>query len=185
MRSRHKAIAPISLGISALFLHGAVGAQEPVKTCPAVEVRSLEFSHIIGEAMLSWIDQPKIETISVHSENGKQRDSGKNEAVIIAYGPVLGSMDSSSLSTSLACTSNGIAIDVTIIRSAYYNGSVLANINWVPKAEIRVTSDQPEMTIDVKWKMVLSNGATVSESQTPAYPLRSYPVPVSKVIRWQ
>jgi hypothetical protein len=75
------------IGYQRPFLHGVVGAQEPVKTCPAVEVRSLELSHIVGKAMVSWIDQPKIEATSVHIENGKQRDSGKKETVIIAHGP--------------------------------------------------------------------------------------------------
>ncbi len=53
---------------------------------------------------------------------------GVGAVLIIAKGPVLGSMDSVVLAKDLICTRGRMALAVTITRSAEYRGATLKNV---------------------------------------------------------
>src|SRR4051812_15205839 len=105
-----------------LFLLGAMeNAQAVLKSCPTVEVQSIEESaQIIGDVPLGT-RQATIET----------RVSPEKHITIIARGPILGSMDSRQTSTEVACTKDGFTLTATITRSANYRGAVRQNVLWV------------------------------------------------------
>lgn len=91
--------------------------------------------------------------------------AAKKTVTVIALGPVLGSMDSPKVETSLACTAKGIVLTATITRSADYHGAVLKNVLWRPKIEIVVVFRQPEIIFATTWRMRLTTGAEVDHAQ--------------------
>lgn len=159
------------LGILAL----PASAQESVKSCPGVEVRS------IRDSVKAVQDLPldgKQETI----ETGASRDAG-NTVTIVARGPVLGSMDSEKVDGDIVCTEDGFALTATITRSANFNGAVRQNVLWSPEITAVIAPRRPAVVVQTIWKMRLSNGEELKRARTPPYPQQHYPVTVKQTVR--
>jgi hypothetical protein len=161
------------LAVAAPFSRG----QEVVKACPGLEVRSVNVSPQILKDTSRKTQQETIETRVSSTETKK--------ITIVAKGPVLGSMDSEKLDTDLTCSSDGLMLTATITRSASYHGDVLQNVLWFPRITIVVGSLQPEIALQMVWKMRLTNGKEVDRARTPPYPEKKYPITVTKTIHWR
>lgn len=98
---------------------------------------------------------------------------------LVAYGPILGSMDSPAVNTQLLCTEAGVRLVATISRSEHYTGAALQNQLWRPQIGIMVTLRSSEVGIESIWQMQLTNGKKVARARTHPYPGQVYPVKVS------
>jgi hypothetical protein len=164
------------LGVVSLFslIEISVNAQESVKSCPRVEVRSInESARLIRDLPIDT----KHETIETGVSKGETK-----EITIVARGPVLGSMDSEKLNTDLACSTDGFALTATITRSANYHGAIRQNVLWSPEIIIVIMPSQPAVVAQTVWKMRLSNGKEVGQARTPPYLQQDYPIIVKKTV---
>lgn len=171
--------------ICSLMLSGTiVSAQEIMKTCGGVEVRSINISAETEREVLleAAPEKPAIE-IAPAPPSSPMSDTVGKAVTIIALGPVLGSMDLRTVETDLACTAKGFALTATITRSADFHGGVLKNVIWRPKIEIAVVLRQPEVIFEATWRMRLTTGAEAEHTQTPPYPEQKYPATVTKTVR--
>jgi len=103
--------------------------------------------------------------------------------VVVALGPVLGSMDSHQVETDLKCTEKGLALTVMLTRSADYDGAHLKNVLWRPKIQLTMVLHQPEATLETMWNMRLTTGAQVHHAQFPPYSDQIFPIILSKTLR--
>jgi hypothetical protein len=149
-------------------------AQEGVKSCPSVEVRSINES---GRPVRNLPLDTKQETIETGVSKAEAQD-----VTIVARGPVLGSMDSEKLSTALACTRDGFVLTATITRSANYHGAVRQNVLWSPEIIIVIVPRQPAVVAQTIWKMRLSNGKELGRARTPPYLQQDYPITVTQTV---
>ncbi len=140
-----------------------------VKTCPTVEVRSMESSFERAPHFSRDIPQPTDIT-------------GKLIAVV-SHGPVLGSMDSPKLEVKFTCTPKGINATATVSRSENYVGAALQNVLWRPRLTIHLSPTAKESVLDVVWRMRLSNGKQLEKSETPPYQTEQYPASTITVLR--
>jgi len=152
-------------------------AQKVAKVCHGVEVRSVNVSPQVLKDMSRNAQQETIETGA--------SATGTKEITVVARGPVLGSMDSEKLDTDLACSSDGLVLTAIITRSANYHGAVAQNVLWFPRIMIVVGPLQPEIALQIVWKMRLTNGKEVDRARTPPYPEKKYPITVTKTIHWR
>lgn len=149
-------------------------AQEIVKSCAGVEVRSLRVSAEVATKVL--LDGKAKVTEAAP-------DKAAKAVTLIAYGPVLGSMDSPNVEAELACTTKGFVLTAIITRSANYNGAVLQNVNWRPTVSLAVALLRPEVVVQTIWRMRLTTGSEVDHAQTPPYAGQKYPIRITKTIR--
>lgn len=121
----------------------------------------------------------------IHPQLIVERGNNPSSIEIILNGPVLESMDSSDVGTHLACTSDGVKILATVVRSADYQGAVLANYIWRPI--IKVTADlyKAEIVVVSTWRMRLTTGASVKIADTPPNLHQDYPVTIKKKYYFQ
>jgi hypothetical protein len=115
------------------------------------------------------------ETLEIRDAGAKAR-----EITIVAHGPVLGSMDSETLSTDLACSDAGLVLSATITRSADYQGALRQNLLWFPQITIVVVPLTQDMVLQANWRMRLTNGTMVESFRTPPYPEKKCPIKVTK-----
>jgi hypothetical protein len=102
----------------------------------------------------------------------------------VAIGPILGSMDSRVVKTALACTTTGFSITATITRSADFVGGVHKNVLWRPRITVAVVLRKADVTYQATWRMRLTTGAEVDNSQTPPYPRETYPIVVTRSLHY-
>ena len=133
----------------------------------AVEVYSVE---VTPESLARRKQIPRIEV----SEK-KESNAARDRISIVAYGPVLGSMDSSTVNVDFTCTGDGVAVNAKITRSANFTGGVLQNVIWHPKINMVVRILHAEAVLEVTWRMFLTNGRELAKAQTPGYPPQDYP----------
>lgn len=171
--------------VCSLCLPGTrANAQEIMKACAGMEVRSIDISAEPDRKVLldATPEKPAIQIVPAPPSSTTPGASEK-VVTVIALGPVLGSMDSPKVETCLACTAKGVVLTATITRSADYHGAVLANIIWRPKIEIAVALRQPEIILATTWRMRLTTGAELAHAQTPPYPDQKYPITVTATVR--
>lgn len=155
----------------------SMNAQKVIKRCAGVEARSMKVSLKTVQDVPLDAQQETIET--------SPSAAGPKVITVVARGPILGSMDSETLHPDLACSSDGLVLTVTISRSAHYHGAVRQNVLWSPRITILVGPLQPEIALQVVWKMRLTNGREVDHARTPPYPEKKYPITVTKTIHWR
>lgn len=161
-------------GFSSLSFVSSVNAQERMKTCAGMVVRSIEMSQ----------EYQKGSTIDESPEQVEVVSSGPEGLVtIVALGPLLGSMDSRDVKTDFACTPEGIALTATITRSANFHGGVLQNFIWRPRITIVLALRQSEITVQAIWRMRLTTGAEQTHASSPPYPDQKYPIIVTQTVR--
>jgi hypothetical protein len=102
--------------------------------------------------------------------------------MVIADGPIFGSMDSEKLVTDLTCSSDGLVLTATTTRSANYHGAVRQNQLWFPRITIVGVPLTREIVFQTTWKIRLSNGKMMERSRTPPYSEKRYPITVTKKI---
>ena len=102
--------------------------------------------------------------------------SSAGNIVVTAIGPVLGSMDSPEIETTVACTMKGIMLTASITRSPFYAGSAMKNGPWRPRVEIVIAPTKSEMELQVVWEMRSNSGVT-------PYAKRAYPMVITSTIR--
>ena len=175
VRTRVMATIPIATAIvcSLGLLAPLVKAQEVLKTCAGVEVRTIHVSIELDEGD-SFLPDP---SPKITEESGKIR-------TLTAVGPPLGSMDSPELETALACSKKGFVLTATITRSANFKGSVLQNVVWRPKIEIEVVPRQVEVIVEATWKRRVTTGKYMNQAETAAapYPDQKYPITMTKIL---
>jgi hypothetical protein len=99
-------------------------------------------------------------------------------------GPMLGDMDSREIKIDLSCTASGLIVTATITRAAgYTEGSYMHTVFWKPQVEIWLTLHRPEVILDGKWVMRLTDGKIIDHAKTYQLPEQPYPVKVSATIR--
>jgi hypothetical protein len=173
---KHGAACKIGL-VFACFLTLAApsaDAQQLIKRCAGVEVRSMKVSLKLVQDMPLDAQQETIET----SDEGTERQ----DITVVARGPVLGSMDSEKLNTDLACSNDGLVLTATITRSANYHGALRQNQNWFPKITIVVVPLQSEIVFQTIWNMRLTNGRIVDRGRTLPYLEKKYPITLTKIL---
>ena len=167
-----KKLAP--LGVEAIYFLTLpalpASAQESVKSCPSVDVRSINES---ARPVQNFPLDTKQATIEATEASG---------ITIVARGPVLGSMDSENLITDLACTAHGFRLTGTITRSANYRGAVRQNVLWSPEITIAIVPRQPAIVVQTIWKMRLSNGKELGRARTPPYLHQDYPIRDTQIV---
>jgi hypothetical protein len=167
-------LTPLSVGM-AVFLCPFASAQESIKSCAAIEVRSVRSS---AEVQHKHVQNARPEiTESVTSETGTKA------VLVVANGPVLGSMDSPNIAVDVTCTPKGAAVTATITRSANYNGAALQNVIWRPHIQIIATLLKSQALFKTTWRMRLTTGKEVDRAETPGYPSQTYPNCVIRVLR--
>ena len=167
------------VGFFTLLLGTFANADEMVKACAGVAVRSIDIS---AELPVSFLPDaiPEITEPATSSA----RPAGPRRSVrILAYGPVLGSMDSPHVTTDLACTAQGIVLTATVTRSANFNGAAAQNVIWRPRISMLLVLRHQEIVLRATWRMRLTNGADLDRAQTPTYSEHKYPITVTKTIR--
>jgi len=162
-----------------VLLATPASAEEIIKTCALVEVRSV---HVSAEGA-----NPKDATsakIDVSRAQLQATLAGEIKTVVtvVALGPVLGSMDSTDVRTDLACTAKGIRLTATITRSAHYNGAALKNVLWRPEVTLAVSLNKDEVIFESVWAMRLSTGVNLDHAQTPSQPDQTYPITVTRTL---
>ena len=172
---RSGGIGTASLVCLVCLCGSTAGGQEVVKRCPSVEVYSVE---VTPETLARQKKSPRIE-ITEEEESNAARD----RISIVAYGPVLGSMDSSKVDVGFTCTGDGVAVNARITRSANFTGGVLQNVIWHPKINMVVRILRGEPTLEVTWRLFLTNGVESMQAQTPPYPVQKYPIRAVRRIR--
>ncbi len=166
-----------SLGLSVTYAN----AQEIMKTCAGMEARLINISaEFVKKVLLDT--RPEIAIIPTPPSSTTPGAAGK-AVTVIALGPVLGSMDSPTVETDLACTAKGVVLTATITRSADYHGAAAKNVLWRPKIEIAVVLRQPEGIFEATWRMRLTTGAEMDHARTPSYPDQKYPITVTTTVR--
>jgi hypothetical protein len=147
-----------------------------VKKCAAVEVQSV---NVTSEILAPRKQAPKVE-ITEEKKSGTSRD----RVSIVAYGPVLGSMDSSKVDVDFTCTEEGVILNARITRSANFSGGALQNVTWRPEIRMVVTISKAEAILETVWRMVLTNGQESTKTQTPPYPPQEYPAKAVRRIHY-
>jgi hypothetical protein len=165
----------VAIAFSLGLLTTPVKAQEVIKRCAGVEVHSI---HVSYELARNTPLNEKSKTIEISPPV-----AGSKDVTIVARGPILGSMDSTTIKTEFSCTGTGFILAATISRSEYYNGVVAQNQIWLPKISMVVTPRAPEVVFEAVWKMGLTNGKEVDRARTPPYPDQKYPIAVTKTLR--
>lgn len=156
-------------------------APQPVKVCPEVEIQLINVS---AEMERKASLDTRTETIEIApAQVSNPKFPAAEEALMaVAVGPILGSMDSPNVKTEVTCTASGFLLTGTISRSAEFHGAALQNVNWRPKIAITLLPRQPEITVQVSWKMRLTTGIELYHAQTPPYSERTFPITLTKVI---
>jgi hypothetical protein len=172
-------MVPESIAVAIFFSVGLLAipanAQEIIKTCVGVEVRSIGVSY---ERALNTPLDAKPATI----ETGPPGAATK-EITIVIRGPVLGAMDSPQVKTELSCTTTGFDLVATISRSEHYNGTVARNRLWRPQVSMVVILDASEIIFHAIWKMRSTSGREMDLARTSPYPEEKYPITVTKTLR--
>jgi len=167
-----------SLGVIAFSMALAAAAPaQNVKTCPGVDVLSVEKSTESADskpATPAEIDLPPKQAPATAS------GAVERALTVIALGPVLGSMDSMNVNMDFTCTARGILLTATITRSADYKGAALKNVLWRPKLTLALILRQVDVVFESIWVMQLSTGAKVDHAQTPSQPNQKYPITVTR-----
>jgi hypothetical protein len=156
-------------------------AQENTTTCGGAEVRSIVVSADVQRTVSRDARPANIEIVPAQA-SAAMLGVAEKAITVIAYGPVLGSMDSRKLKTDLVCTANGFVLTATITRSANFNGAALQNVNWYPRITIAVVLHEPEVVFQTTWRMRLTTSAELDHAQTPPYPDQRYPITLTKMI---
>lgn len=157
----------VSIVCSTVFMTMPVFAEEPIRSCPGLDVRSINISR--EGANNEATDAPP-KTISVASIT-------PSSIMVIAVGPVLSYVDSQDVSTHLSCVAGALVLNVTITRSASYYGAIQKNRPWRPIARLTIVLHQPEIKFKVVWALRPSVG------EAPPYAHHAYPMTVEATIR--
>lgn len=158
-------------------LNITVNAQEGVKTCAGVEIKSI---NVATETGRDWPASTKAE-IEVDPQTSIAPDGNTRELKVIVYGPILGSaMNSPEVKTDLACSPGGVTLGVTIEH--YGDGDTFKNALWRPKITLGLTLSE-DVVFQTVWKMRRPDGTEVDRSQTAPYPEQEYPITVTKMLR--
>jgi hypothetical protein len=169
-----------AIACCALLFGSLAKAQEIAKACAGMEARSVNISSEFGEKTLRYSMPAEILTVPAEAAPASVGPSGK-AVTVIALGPLLGSMDSHDVKADLMCTPKGFALIATITRSGEYNGTAAKNVPWRPKITIVVVLKQSEAIFEAKWKMRVTTGAEIT--QTDGFPYQKYPITVTKLIK--
>lgn len=169
-RARKMAILTVGLLILAVPF---ANAQQLIKRCPDLEVRSMKVSLKLVQNIPLDAKQEIIETVS---------GAETQDITVIARGPILGSMDSEKLNTDLACSNDGLVLTATISRSSNYHGAVRQNLLWFPRITIVLVPHRPEVALQTVWKMRLTNGRMLDRARTPPYPEQKYPITLTTTL---
>lgn len=138
------------------------------RDCPAVDVQDLR-TGVVPERLARADTMPeRIEPVA---------GSTSPAVMLLATGPMLGSMDSPEVATSVECTTDGATVTATLTRSADYAGGVKKNILWRPTLAMKILP-RAATVLRVTWRMRLTTGAEVERAQTPPYPELPYPLRV-------
>jgi hypothetical protein len=171
-----KLIFLISILVLGLYL---ITKSEPKTDCSKFQV---------SPAIISYLPDisPGVITtshISMSRRPYTRQASSSNIYNITVTGPMLGSMDNPEVRGTVSCGPSGIILTGTITRSAAYNGSVLQNIAWHPKAQFTVISNGRGVNIVARWLLVSGNGHELN------FDLNSlgqfFPYTVSKFVLFQ
>ena len=145
----------------------------PIKTCAAAEVRSVEVLVDVKRKALHSATPAEITATG----------AADNTVTIMAFGPVLGSMDSSEVKTEFTCSQQGILLTATITRSAEYGGGAAKNVLWNPAISIEIALRRPEVVFQTTWRMRLTTGVELKRARTAPYPEQEYPITVTQTVR--
>ncbi len=178
-----KLVPSIAIGILICLSLSAdsIFAMEKRKTCSGVDVKSIDISNILGETAFKSAKLVDITITSVVTANSIS--VGKRVEII---GPLLGSMDSNKIETTMTCEPQGLTLTAYVTRSANYNGSVLKNVPWRPKISLEVYLKQPKVLFKSVWRLRLDNGVEIGRSNLPPYadyvvtPAKEYPIVITK-----
>jgi hypothetical protein len=135
------------------------------RDCPAVDVQDLRTSVVPDPLARADTMPERIEPVA---------GSTPPAVMLLATGPMLGSMDSREVATSVECATDGATVTATLTRSADYAGGVKKNVLWRPTLSMKVLPRAAAM-LRVTWRMRLTTGAEQERAQTPPYPELRYP----------
>jgi hypothetical protein len=185
LTARIHMMVPKSTAAAIVFSLGLLAtpanAQEIIKTCAGVDVRSVDVSAERADPKAA--KPAEIDTLPAQVP-ATARSTVEKAVTVIALGPGLGYMDSLKVKTDLACTEKGLVLTATIMHSANDFGNVIPqSYLWHPRITVVVVLRQPEIIFQTTWRMRLTTGAEVSHGQSPPFPDQKYPIIVMKTIR--
>jgi hypothetical protein len=169
----------LATAVTSHVLMSVAYGQEARKICPGVEVSSL---HKTAQKPDPKPTEPAELLVFAGQAPTSSSVAMEQTLSVIALGPVLGSMDSTDVSSDLECTARGVRLTATITRSAHYTGSALKNILWRPKLALAVILRKNEVIFESVWVMRLSTGAKLDHAQTPSQPDLKYPITVTRTL---
>lgn len=163
----------VSAATAALLVAAAAFAQAqpangaaPVKACDTGTVLTLDVSADTNSALTGAAPEIRVSP----EKPGMVR--------VVAYGPILGSMDSRDLKPRVECNSSGFTVATALTRSANYDGTAAKNVLWRPRIELEISQARGHALVEARWTMRLSTGGDVKHARTPPYPEQTYPVSV-------
>lgn len=154
---------------------------ETIKNCPGVEVHWVSLGAAAPPYETNFPAKIATGKVGASSPDGVLSDMQE----VVITGPVLGDMDSKKINVELSCkTASKLIVTATLARAATYDeGSYMHTIFWRPKIELWLTLRQPEIALEGRWDMRLTNGATVDRASTYNLPEQAYPVIVGVTLR--
>jgi hypothetical protein len=167
---------------SIAFADRCAAAESAMTTCGGVEISIVEVGDEVGVELrdFSQLDaRPRLIVVPTPTAPDDQRTP---ITTVTALGPMLGTMDSSDVDASLACTATGFSLNALVTRNEDYGGAVLASILWRPKIMVRVAA-RHDVTMDAVWSMRTTKGVPIGHARTPPYPELVYPLTVTALIR--
>jgi hypothetical protein len=170
-----KARCPTSVAIvCALATSLGTAAAQTDTMCSKVEVRPTSFEARLDNGVAAD-STPKVEITAT--------DPQLKTVTVTAFGPMLGSMDSSSIKTQIFCTKTGVSLTATITRSEHYTGATRQNQLWRPVVTVPITLRSSEAIFETTWEMQLTNGKELGQARTPPYSGLVYPIRVTRTLR--
>ena len=160
-------------------------AHEYLKTCVNVDVLSIDISAETEHEVLlnATPEKPTIEIVPASSSMSTMTDMLGKAVTVVAVGPVLGSWDSHTVETYVACTEKGMVLMATIMRFGDYPVSIRKNVLWRPKVEMVVVPRWPDVVVEATWKIRLITGTELDHARTPPYPDQSFPITTTTTLR--
>lgn len=163
-----------------LLVSGGTYGKSITQSCPGVEVRSVQMSH------LPWLgNSAPTPSISVTVPAGHISGDSQAETapVVTILGPVLGAMDYTDIGIEIRCLDKGVIVTGVITRSASYSGSTNRNEPWQPSMKVDLVLREPQTLVEGRWVMRLTNGASVDHARTPPYEEQTYPIVVTRPVQ--
>lgn len=186
---RYAALGLVGAVVLTLLFFAVTGSGQRTEPCSGPNlpgVGPVHVSTLVQRGTETGVPSPdRVEVQALNPSPATPRMPGDSQ-MVVAIGPLLGSMDSPDVKTNVACSADGdVTISAMISRSHNFTGSVTRSISWRPKLTFAVSPIKPSTRVSVVWTMSLDSGSPVHITVTPPFDLQVYPITASTLITGQ